>query len=231
MTGILSQRLFLILAAGGLTTFATGAGMRVYAAITLVSTEQRLLAARPPSGVSVPTPARDDNAASKDSSIAFEPSDGPPVSVRLPELGLWNDLQPVTAQVSWHNGQIDAAWDVADAGWHVPSGWPGYGRNVVMAGHSPSRDPGVWSRSIFRQLAYLNPGDRIEVLAGHYTYVYQVARVFAVPASEADNDAEWIDPAAPTGESLTLITCWPPHTASYRVLVIARPVKSLEGSS
>jgi LPXTG-site transpeptidase (sortase) family protein len=211
----------------GLVLLAGGVGMRVYAALTIAVTGQRLLAARPS------FPLADDRAARL--ADPFTPADGPPTQIRLPDLGLWNDLQPVAQQVTWRDGQIDAAWEVRDAGWHSPSGWPGYGRNVVIAGHSPSRDPGVWSRSIFRQLAYLNAGDRLELRAGTRIYTYAVSRVFAIPAGEADTEtaASWIRADAvdtPSGERLTLVTCWPPNTAAYRVLVIAFPVKSSEVS-
>jgi LPXTG-site transpeptidase (sortase) family protein len=197
--------------------FAGGAGMRVYASLTLAQVERRLIAARPAS------PAEIGSAAG-----VFEPADGPPTEIRLPDLGLWNRLEPVNQRLSWQNGQIDVAWDVADAGWHVPSGWPGWGGNVVIAGHSPSRDPNTWSRSIFRQLAYLEPGNRIELVAGSRTYRYEVARVFAIHERDAQTPAAtaWIERG--DSERLTLITCWPPHTAAYRVLVIAQPVKSTE---
>jgi LPXTG-site transpeptidase (sortase) family protein len=207
----------------GLVVLSGGVGMRVVAALSMAATEQRLLAARPPQALTGDPAAQPVD--------PFTPADGPPTQIRLPDLGLWNDLQPVTSQVTWRDGQIDAAWEVRDAGWHSPSGWPGYGRNVVVAGHSPSRDPGVWSRSVFRQLAYLNAGDRLELRAGRRTYTYAVSRVFAIPEREADTDAAagWISADSASGERLTLVTCWPPHTAAYRVLVIALPVKNSEG--
>jgi LPXTG-site transpeptidase (sortase) family protein len=159
----------------------------------------------------------------------FVPADGPPTQIRLPGLDLWNTLQPVAQNVTWKEGQIDVTWDVADAGWHAPSGWPGYGGNVVMAGHSPSRDPKTWARSVFRQLAYLTAGDRVEVSAGTHRYLYAVSTVFLIPEREsaAPGATAWI--ARGDAERLTLITCWPPNTAAYRVLVVALPVKALSG--
>ncbi len=204
------KRLPLILLVIGGALFASGAGMRVYASVSMAATERRLLAARPAAPAEIEAP-----------SVTFVPADGPPTEIRLPDLGLWNTLAPVTEKVSWQDGQIVAAWDVADAGWHVPSGWPGWGGNVVIAGHSPSRDPHTWSRSVFRQLAYLSSGDRIEVTAGGRHYMYSVARVFAIPQAEADTlqAAAWIERG--DSERLTLITCWPPHTAAYRIVVVA----------
>src|SRR5205085_9086845 len=101
---------------------------------------------------------------------------------------------PVDQLAEWQGDQIGLAWGVADAGWHIQSGWPGWGGNVVIAGHSPSRDPHTWAHSIFRQLAYLATGDRIEVTAGNRVYIYTVSNVFAVPGSDAQtpNAIAWL---------------------------------------
>jgi LPXTG-site transpeptidase (sortase) family protein len=197
----------------GLSMFAGGAGMRVVARINMAQTQARLLAARPNSPADMAI-----------GSSAFEPADSPPSRISLPSYGLWNTLQAVDLQAEWRNGQISMAWNVADAGWHQESAWPGWKGNVVIAGHSPSLDPQTWPRSIFRQLAYLNTGDRVDVTAGDRVYTYAVSNVFLIPGSEAEtaNAEAWLDRG--TVERLTIITCWPPQTAAYRVVVIAQPV-------
>jgi LPXTG-site transpeptidase (sortase) family protein len=209
------KRLFIGLLALGLALFAGGAGMRVHAQITMAQTKKRLIEARPLSAAQIENRAR-----------TFKPADGPPTRISIRTLGLWNALEPVDEQVEWQDGQFGLAWDVADAGWHIQSSWPGWGGNVVVAGHSPSRDPQTWPHSVFRQLAYLSPGDRIEVTDGKQIYVYEVSNVFAISGSEADtpNARAWLERGK--SERLTLITCWPPHTAAYRVVVIALPTKA-----
>jgi len=211
------NRLFLFLLLIGGVMFTGGAGMRGYAQLTMRDTEQRLIAARPASPVQIETRRG-----------YFIPADSAPTAIRLPNYQLWNTLEPVSARPAWQNGAISSAWDVRDAGWLTPSGWPGWSHNVVIAGHSPSRDSRTWARSVFRQLAYLKAGDRIEVTAGKWRYVYEVARVFAIPERDAESPeaAAWIDPGSV--ERLTLITCWPPHTAAYRVIVVAQPLKMTE---
>lgn len=194
-----------------------GAAMRGYAQWANNRTEARLLAARPLSPDAIPA-----------ADHAFPPADSAPTRLSLPDLGLWNDLIPLHIEDSL-DGPI---WQTSDAGWHAPPaqrngrGWPGFGGNVVMAGHSPAADPGVWARSVFRQLAYLTPGDRVEVTAGQHVYRYRVAAVFAIPEREAHTPeaAAWIAPGS--AERLTLVTCWPPHTAAYRVIVVALPESS-----
>ncbi len=204
-----------ILLIGGLL-FSGGAGMRLYADVMLRLTEGRLTAAKPNSLAEISAPPN-----------AFSPADGQPSEIRLPSLDLWNQLEPVKQQVSWHEGQIALAWNVRDAGWHAGA-LPGWGLNVVVAGHSPSLDPHIWPRSVFRQLAYLSAGDRVELTAGSRIYVYAVERVFAVSAAEAETaqGAQWIAPGS--AERLTLVTCWPPNTAAYRVVVIAQPIQMKE---
>ncbi len=201
------MRRTLVCLISGLLLFSAGTGMRLYAEAVIAETTLRLLAARPASAQDAPQP------------VHFAPADGAPTAIRLPAYDLWNSLEPVTEEIRW-SGSI---WQVKDAGWHVPSGWPGWGSNVIVAGHSPSLDPQVWAHSVFRQLAYLTPGDAIDLSAGSQVYHYQVQRVFAIREQEAvsENAVQWLAPNL--GERLTLITCWPPNTAAYRVLVIAYP--------
>ena len=215
MNGLRLPRLFRLLLIAGMLMLLAGAGMRVYAEVNMAQTEHRLIAARPVSPGNIET-----------RTSSFVPADGPTTMIKLPALGLWNALEPVDDQFEWVGGQMTSAWDVGDAGWHIQSSWPGWGGNVVIAGHSPSRDSQTWPRSIFRQLAYLLPGDQIEMTAGSRTYLYQVSNVFVVSGTEAQSPAAvaWIAPFK--AERLTLITCWPPHTAAYRVVVIAQPVSS-----
>src|SRR5579871_7068174 len=110
------KRLCLVLLLIGVLLFTGGAGMRVYAQIDLYNTQQRLLAARP---------ASPDRTASVTSS--WKPADNPPSRISLPGSGLWNTLEPVDQQAEWQGGQIGMSWGVADAGWHIQSGWPGWG--------------------------------------------------------------------------------------------------------
>ncbi len=202
---------FRLLTLAGLALATCGVAMRAYAQLTNNHQRDALLTARPisPDEVWQDAPG-----------TALTPADGDPARLRLPDYGLWNTLEPVSLDLE------AMAWATSDAGWHdFGAGWgrPGQGGNVVITGHSPSSDAAAWSRSAFRQLAYLQPGDAVELDAGGRTYRYRVARAFAIPADEAGapDAAQWIAPGGP--ERLTLVTCWPPHTAAYRVVVVALP--------
>jgi LPXTG-site transpeptidase (sortase) family protein len=195
----------------GTALLLCGAAMRVYAQVTNNQRRDILLAARPQSPGELWQNAQP---------LTLPPADGDPKMVRLPDLGLWNALEPV--ELDW----ASLEWATSDAGWHrfgPEQGRPGQGGNVVITGHSPASEPDLWARSVFRQLAYLEPGDAIELQAGGAAYRYRVARAFAVPAEHASQPdaARWIAPGGP--ERLTLVTCWPPHTAAYRIIVVALP--------
>src|SRR5512135_2193696 len=99
----------------GVVIFILGAGMRVYAAATLAATQARLIAARPAS-------AKDSRVDSQP--VALQPANAAPDALYLPAYNLWNRLEPVSDAVNGPDGQL--AWQVKDAGWHSPSGWPGW---------------------------------------------------------------------------------------------------------
>lgn len=204
-----ARRWTALLVCGLLLTMA-GAGMRAVAQWDQQRVLDRLTARVPGSMT--------------DTAVAFSRADGRPRQVRLPSFGLWNDLTTVDMVES----PSGLAWDVADAGWHRASGAPGFRRNVVLAGHSPSQDLATWQHSVFRQLAYLTPGEQIELTAGGRVYAYSVTAVFAVPAALAHMPeyTRWTAPGHT--ERLTLITCFPPHTAAYRVVAIALPTEDVK---
>lgn len=208
-------RFHIILIVLGLALFAGGAAMRVYAQVVMAQTEARLLQARPPSPEAIPT-----------RSIAVLAADEAPTAISIPALGLWNSLESVDQLAQFGSNELALNWTVSDAGWHVPSGVPGWKNNVVIAGHSPSLDSKTWTHSIFRQLAYLLPGEHLELTAGKHVYMYAVDRVFAIPANEDDSPAATAWLARGNSDQLTLITCWPPHTAAFRVIVVAQPIGS-----
>jgi LPXTG-site transpeptidase (sortase) family protein len=195
------QIIFLSLFCAGAGLAFGGAAMRGYARLSQQSHESVLLAARPLSP-HLPT-----------SEISLVPSNRAPSRLWLPNTPYWNSLEAVR-----QNGML---WQTSDAGWHNRSAWPGWGGNTVIAGHSPSGQASVWAHSVFRQLPYLRTGDPIALRAGHRTYFYRVETVFAIAASEGEHpDAtQWLAPNL--GQRITLITCWPPHSAAYRIVVIA----------
>jgi LPXTG-site transpeptidase (sortase) family protein len=138
------------------------------------------------------------------------------------------DLDAPVVPMSWHlvdyDGTMVSEWAVPDrgAGWHVNSGLPGQGENIVISGHHNIEG------KVFRYVVNLNPGDEIELYVGNTAYIYVVTEKYilkeaGMPLEIRRKNAQWI---MPTGdERLTLGTCspyeWPGN--SHRVIVVAKP--------
>lgn len=119
---------------------------------------------------------------------------------------------------------VNGVWEVAEyaAGHNYNSKNPGEGGNVVLAGHNN------WKGEVFRYLENLKPGDEVDLWtqAGK-KYVYKVRDVLklkeaGVSYEQRVKNARVMDNTPQ--EQLTLITCWPYTTFTYRLVVIADPV-------
>ncbi len=116
-------------------------------------------------------------------------------------------------------------WEAPDqeaVGWHTDSARLGVAGNTVLNGHHNS-----YGR-VFRNLAYLQEGDYIQIYGddGQW-YTYVVANKMVLPEwnvtlEKRMENAAWILPSQ--DERLTLITCWPEQTNSHRLIIVARPV-------
>jgi len=108
------------------------------------------------------------------------------------------------------------------AGWHTDSAPLGQPGNTVLNGHHNI------AGEVFRDLYKLQPGDQIFIKGDdEQVYVYEVTDVNILPEKDQPLDvrlanAQWIMPS--DDERVTLITCWPYETNTYRVIVIARSV-------
>jgi len=153
------------------------------------------------------------------------PAQFPPNHILAPAIG----LDAPVAVTSWtaveQGGNQSSAWVVPDdaAGWHANSARPGHGSNVVFSGHHNI------GTEVFRDLVYLQPGDPIIVQADGRDYPYTVTDRFilperGVPGEQQQQNARWILPTV--DERITLVTCWPYHDNSHRLIVIAKPAGS-----
>jgi len=93
---------------------------------------------------------------------------------------------------------------------------PGEGGNIFIFGHSSyyANQPGNY-KTVFKNLNNLQIGDEIVVRFNGQDYVYSVNQKKQVKPS----DVEYLAPTS--SEQLSLMTCWPPGTTSYRLIVIA----------
>ena len=115
-------------------------------------------------------------------------------------------------------------WQVPNrfaAGWHTDSALLGEVGNTVMNGHHNVHD------RVFRNLAYLQEGDVIQVYGGGEWYNYVVANKMVLPEwgvtlERRMENAAWIMPS--DDERLTLVTCWPEQSISHRLIIVAIPI-------
>lgn len=104
------------------------------------------------------------------------------------------------------------------------TGLPGQGRNIFLFAHS-SADLLTAERynSVFYLMHHLVSGDQIRVWYQGREYNYEVVERLIVNPSQT----EYLTSAkTPGGETLTLMTCWPPGTLLKRQLVIAQLVSN-----
>ena len=104
---------------------------------------------------------------------------------------------------------------------HVPgTQWPGQVGNVAIAGHRVTSGNPFWS------LPSLKPGDLVYIQTQLNDFTYRVNGEKRVsPSDVAVLDADPGHPAQrPTERLLTLITCDPAWTGTYRVIVTAQLV-------
>lgn len=100
---------------------------------------------------------------------------------------------------------------------HVPeSGYPGEGRNTIIAGHN--YDPAKWTpQTTFGLLYELEKGDEVLVAKQGEVYEYVVREKETL---DADDPALY---AQTKHEQLTLLTCKPYQNTTKRLKVIALP--------
>lgn len=95
---------------------------------------------------------------------------------------------------------------------------PGQGGNIVIFGHSSYYQdrPGNY-KDIFKDLEKIKKGDIIKITLNSKKYLYKVSATYVVDPGEV----KYLNPSKE--EKLTLITCIPPGTTRYRLIVIATP--------
>lgn len=101
--------------------------------------------------------------------------------------------------------------------WRRPNAsQPDKGGNTVIVGHRfVKNSPGV-----FYHLDKLNPGDTLSVDWDSARYQYEITRVFVVPPTAVNIEAETTEPL------LTLYTCTPLWSSAQRLVIQAKLVST-----
>ncbi len=107
------------------------------------------------------------------------------------------------------------------AGWHPNSAMLGQVGNTVINGHNNI------DGEVFRYLDKVQVGEYIQVYSKDQVFTYVVTNAMKLlEAGESSKkrmeNASWIGES--NDERLTLVTCWPYDSNTYRLIVVARPV-------
>lgn len=153
------------------------------------------------------------------------PANSAPTRLIVPAIEVDSPIMEVGMKLTNENGHVVNEWEVADfaVGFHNTTALPGAVGNTVMAGHNNING------EVFRRLSEIKAGDEVFVMVGETTYRYTVEKKLllkekGVPFEQRLQNAAWIAPTADV--RLTLVSCWPYTSNTYRVIVVAKPVTS-----
>lgn len=153
---------------------------------------------------------------------AFPSQTGIPVRLVIPAIGLDTPVQAATWWKVMYEGYVFDQWRAPKnaGGWQTDSAWLGEPGNTVINGHNNEFG------EVFRYLDKLNVGDFIYAYSVNNEYVYIVRNKMILLEAGASSkvrmeNATWIGKS--TDERLTLVTCWPYESNTYRLIIVASP--------
>ena len=123
---------------------------------------------------------------------------------------------PQAASAEWDSPGPAVGWVLTSA---LPDALSAPG-NIILYGHNNMYG------SVFKNLWKLSPGDAISLQTGQRAWNYEVDQVVLLPfstASEEERRSYQTYLAETAVPRLTLISCWPPESNTYRVVVVAYP--------
>lgn len=180
----------------------------------------------PPTGPSASIEIQSDDDASTMTDLVMMPVHAnPPNWLRIPAI----DLDTVVEPMGWYAAQDESGksvsqWFIVDdaAGWHSNSALPdGYG-NVVISGHNSI------GGSVFANLHQVRASDKILVWQDKQQHLYEVSETLLLPQrfvseEQRAQNASYIEDFGDA--RLTLISCWPAHSDTHRIVVVAHKAK------
>ena len=144
---------------------------------------------------------------------AFSTRTLPPEKLSISSINLDTRVVPLGTHLD-RTGSL--VWETVPfaVGHHKGSANPGEPGNVVLSGHISSPSEGA----IFQRLPQVKAGDSIVITTAQASFLYQVWDVRVV----APNAVEFLD--STDASTATLITCYPDHIYSHRLIVRAQAV-------
>jgi LPXTG-site transpeptidase (sortase) family protein len=145
--------------------------------------------------------------------------------IAIPAITVDSPVVTVGWLVDRTNSSLAAAaeWDSPGpaVGWVLTSALPDRPGNIILYGHNNMYG------SVFKNLGKLAAGDALILQTGQASWHYQVDRVVLLPfllATAGQRQAYQAYLADTALPRLTVISCWPPESNTYRLIVIAYPV-------
>ena len=151
-----------------------------------------------------------------------------PTRLVIPVIDVDAPIVPTSLNAAEAGGEAQPLWEVPAmyaTGWHETSAPLGVGGNTVLNGHNATNG------EVFRNLYKLKAGDAIIVYSSDTQYTYAVSETVILleagqPLEARLGNARYILPTE--DERLTLVTCHPYGSLRYRLIVIARPMTTVE---
>ncbi len=164
-----------------------------------------------------------------------------PVRLAIPDLQIDVPVTDATWKVVRTPAGLESEWVIPEnaGGYHVNSVRPGEPGNVVISGHNNifgkvfERISIAWDEDHKQQVdrftftSDILNGRTIELeVAGGRRFSYRITEFIrlteaGVPVEQQRKNLLYIEP---TGDDrLTLVTCWPPWSNTYRLIVVAVP--------
>ncbi len=147
-----------------------------------------------------------------------------PERLVIPAINLEAPVVPTGQRTYNIQGNLYEQWLVPDkfaAGWNPSSSFPGEQGNMVLFGHHNVNG------AVFANLYKVAVGDEVSVFSSGLEFRYQVDQVIKVKEKNVSfaqmvENGKWLDNTE--DERLTLVTCWPPYSSTYRLIVVAKPI-------
>jgi len=135
----------------------------------------------------------------------------------VPKIGANSKIVP---NVDPYNGKIYQYALTKGVAHAKGTSYPGSGRNVFLFSHSSVNFyEAAKYNSVFYLLSKLEKGDDIYIFYNQKEHKYKVRNAILADAK----DISYLTAGSGSGETLTLMTCWPPGTTLKRLLIIAEP--------
>ena len=135
-------------------------------------------------------------------------------TISIPMIGV---LAPIVTAKSSDPDILHSLLDLGAVLYPESSNFGRAGQTILLGHSAPADWPKIKHDTLFSRLNELSPGDKITAIYGGTIYSYTVAQT---KIFEKGTTAGF---AAASGNSLVLVSCWPPGHDRQRIAVLALP--------